>query len=171
MIRVAGWDALDRVAAQARTAGSVVTLGIFDGLHRGHRLLLAHASRIARDEGFAQIHLSFDPHPDLLIRGSVPPRLMDPDELDARLSLAGVDLRCNLPFDERMRDTPWQTFVEQVVRHCGMRALVLSPESAIGARREGSAERIASWGSTHGVVVRTVREARSEEHTSELQSH
>lgn len=160
MKRVVGWGALEGVAKTALVRGSVLTLGIFDGVHRGHQALLAQAARVAEGGGWSRVHLSFEPHPDLLLRGRAPLRLMDVDELDARLALLGVGVRCNLPFDAPMRDTPWHEFLERVVSICNVRAIVVSPESSFGARREGSVERVRAWSGERGISVTRVREAR-----------
>ena len=85
--RIIGWEGLasdELVAAKER--GAVVTIGVFDGLHRGHLRLLAAAERLALSAGLTRVHLGFDPHPDLLLRGSTPLRLLDPIEFEMRLA-------------------------------------------------------------------------------------
>lgn len=105
--RMIGWDGLaGGELVTARERGAVVTIGVFDGLHRGHLRLLAAAERLALSAGLTRVHLGFDPHPDLLLRGSTPLRLLDPIEFEMRLAGAGVEHWCDLPFDEAMRDTP-----------------------------------------------------------------
>ena len=141
--RLIGWEGLagDELVA-ARERGAVVTIGVFDGLHRGHLRLLAAAERLALSAGLTRVHLGFDPHPDLLLRGSTPLRLLDPIEFEMRLAGAGVEHWCDLPFDETMRDTPWEEFLERVVDLTGAKSLVLSPESAFGRNREGRLDRV-----------------------------
>ena len=71
MKRVVGWDALGgHGAAEDEAPGSVLTLGVFDGLHRGHMRLLVAAERLAQAAGLQRVHIGFTPHPDLLIRGA-----------------------------------------------------------------------------------------------------
>ena len=71
--RIIGWEALEsRELDPLRTTGTVVTIGVFDGLHRGHQRLLGAAARLAAASGLQRLHISFDPHPDLLLRGSLP---------------------------------------------------------------------------------------------------
>jgi S-DNA-T family DNA segregation ATPase FtsK/SpoIIIE len=116
MKRVVGWDDLAAEAVVAGGApGSVLTLGVFDGLHRGHVRLLAAAERLARAAGLQRVHIGFTPHPDLLIRGAAPLLLLDPGELELRMAGAGVDLWCDLPFTPETRDTPWERFIERLV--------------------------------------------------------
>ena len=162
--RLVGWEALAGDAlSRSRETGAVLTLGVFDGLHRGHLRLLAAAERLAASAGLQRVHIGFDPHPDLLLRGSAPLRLLDPVEFELRLVAAGVDRWCDLPFDAEMRDTAWETFLERVTSATGASSLVLSPESAFGRNREGRLDRIRHWGAERGIQVHPVAEARAEE--------
>jgi len=160
--RVIGWEALEsRDLDPLRATGAVVTIGVFDGLHRGHQRLLGAAARLAAASGLQRLHISFDPHPDLLLRGSLPPRLLDDVELALRLADAGVDRLLELPFDAAMRETPWEDFLARLVAGGGARSLVLSPESAFGKGREGTLPRIRAWGGSRGLQVHPVAEARA----------
>lgn len=158
-----GWEELEGAKlAGAREDGSVLTVGIFDGLHRGHQRILLAAERLAASAGLHRIHIGFQPHPDLLLRGIAPLRLLDPIELELRLTSAGVEQWCDLPFDVEMRDTAWESFIERLVAATGARSIVLSPESAFGHRREGRIDKIRSWGASRGIQVHPVAEARTE---------
>lgn len=159
--RLLGWSALagDELAV-AREDGAVVTIGVFDGLHRGHMRLLATAERIALSAGLSRIHLGFDPHPDEVLRGSTPLRLLDPIEFELRLASAGVEHWCDLPFDEEMRTTPWENFLDRVTKLTGAKSFVLSPESAFGRNREGRLDRIRAWGAHRSIQVHPVGEVR-----------
>jgi len=133
MKRVVGWDELALEIASAEGApGSVLTLGVFDGLHRGHVRLLAAAERLARAAGLQRVHIGFTPHPDLLIRGATPLQLLDARELELRMAGAGVDLWCDLPFTPETRDTPWERFIERLVEVTRAKSIVLSPEPTFG---------------------------------------
>jgi riboflavin kinase/FMN adenylyltransferase len=162
--RVIGWESLAIEAAAAAVAtegpfGSVLTLGVFDGLHRGHMKLLAAAERLARAAGLQRVHIGFTPHPDQLIRGSTPLQLLDAGELELRMAEAGVDLWCDLPFTPEMRDTPWQDFIEKLVVTTAAKSIVLSPESAFGRGRQGTLPNIRAWGAANGLQVHPVAEA------------
>lgn len=161
--RMFGWGELEGEAFQsAREDGSVLTVGIFDGLHRGHQRILSAAERLATSAGLQRIHIGFDPHPDLLLRGVAPLRLLDPIELEMRLAAAGVEQWCDLPFDAEMRDTEWEPFLDRLVAAVGARCIVLSPESALGRGRAGSLERIRAWGAVRRIQVHPVSEARAD---------
>ena len=160
MKHVVGWDELALTISQQKGAtGSVLTLGVFDGLHRGHVRLLAAADRLARAAGLLRVHIGFTPHPDQLIRGVTPPQLLDAEELELRMAGAGIDLWCDLPFTPEMRDTPWETFIEHLVTVTAAKGIVLSPESAFGQGRLGTLPIVRAWGAAHGLQVHPVAEA------------
>lgn len=159
--RLYDWAALEGPAlAGAREDGSVLSIGIFDGLHRGHQRILAAAERIASAAGLHRVHIGFDPHPDALLRGEAPLRLLDAQEFELRLAAAGVEHWCDLPFDATMRDTEWQPFLSRIVAATSARSIVLSPESALGRGREGSIERIRTWAAARGIQVHPVAEVQ-----------
>lgn len=160
MKHVVGWDELAQSISQEEGAtGSVLTLGVFDGLHRGHVRLLAAAERLARAAGLLRVHIGFTPHPDQLIRGVTPPQLLDAGELELRMAGAGVDLWCDLPFTPEMRDTPWEMFIEHLVAVTAAKGIVLSPESAFGQGRLGTLPIVRAWGAARGLQVHPVAEA------------
>lgn len=160
MKRVIGWEELaSETAATDAPLGSVLTLGVFDGLHRGHVRLLAAAERLARSAGLQRVHIGFTPHPDQLIRGVTPLRLLDAGELELRMAGAGVDLWCDLPFTPETRDTPWERFIERLVAVTAAKSIVLSPESAFGQSRQGTLPNVRAWGAAHGLQVHPVAEA------------
>lgn len=161
MKRVVGWDelALEMAPGENAAPGSVLTLGIFDGLHRGHMRLLAAAERLARAAGLQRVHIGFTPHPDQLIRGTTPLQLLDVGELELRMAGAGVDLWCDLPFTPETRDTPWEEFIERLVGVTKAKGIVLSPESAFGQGRQGTLPNVRAWGAVHGLQVHPVAEA------------
>lgn len=160
MKRVIGWDELaSEMAATEAPLGSVLTLGVFDGLHRGHVRLLAAAERLARSAGLQRVHIGFTPHPDQLIRGATPLQLLDAAELELRMAGAEVDLWCDLPFTPETRDTPWERFIERLVAVTAAKSIVLSPESAFGQGRQGTLPNVRAWGAAHGLQVHPVAEA------------
>lgn len=147
------------VARDGVGAGSVLTLGVFDGLHRGHARLLAAADRLARASGLQRVHIGFTPHPDELIRGLAPLRLIDVGELELRMAHAGVDLWADLQFTPELRDTPWEPFLERITAVTTARGIVLSPESAFGRGRLGTMPNVRAWGAARGLQVHPVAEA------------
>jgi riboflavin kinase / FMN adenylyltransferase len=91
------WHGLDDVpGAWGR---SVVTIGEFDGVHRGHQWMISHAITAAAELGLPVVVVTFDPHPDEVVRpGSHPPLLCTASRRLQLLSGLGVDAVCVLPF-------------------------------------------------------------------------
>jgi len=95
---------------------SVVAIGNFDGVHRGHRAILSAAVRQARNLGARSMAITFDPHPEQFLRPEVAPRLLTPiPERIRLLASTGVDAVLVLPFDEQLARMRAREFVEQVL--------------------------------------------------------
>jgi riboflavin kinase/FMN adenylyltransferase len=78
---------------------SVVTIGVFDGVHLGHQRIIGRAAEIARERGLAVVVVTFDPHPAEVVRpGSHPPMLTSLRRRAELLAEAGADAVCVLPF-------------------------------------------------------------------------
>jgi riboflavin kinase/FMN adenylyltransferase len=91
------WQGLDEVPAG--WGESVVTIGEFDGVHRGHQQVVARAAELGRERGLPVVAITFDPHPDEVIRpGSHPPMLCSLRRRAELLEGLGVDAVCVLPF-------------------------------------------------------------------------
>lgn len=133
-------------------AGSVVSIGVFDGVHLGHQAILATNVARARELGARPTVVTFRRHPKGLLLGRAPRTLTT---LPHRLELfrrAGIEHAVALAFDERLRDTPAETFIEDVlVGRLGARCFVLGFDSKFGAGRRGTPELLRRLG--HEVVV------------------
>jgi riboflavin kinase/FMN adenylyltransferase len=66
------WQGVDKVPAN--WGASVVAIGEFDGVHRGHQLIVARAAEIGRERGLPVVAITFDPHPDEVVRPAATPR-------------------------------------------------------------------------------------------------
>ena len=114
---VEGVDALDRSAGRL-----FVVVGVFDGLHRGHMYLLRRLVRSAREREARPSVITFDHHPDEILVGAAPPLLCDPAERLERLAAAGVETTVVQHFDEALRMTPYDAFIERIRRGPGWQA-------------------------------------------------
>ncbi len=124
---------------------SVVTLGVFDGVHRGHRRIVETllAERSARPGTCAWL-LTFDPHPVVVTGSREAPPILSTIEERVEL-LAGFDLDgiFVVPFDETTRRLRWREFLDRFLREAlSMRHLVLGYDCHFGYRREGSPARV-----------------------------
>lgn len=108
------WQGLHDVPAN--WGRSVVTIGVFDGVHRGHRLIVARAAEIAGTLGLPLVVVTFDPHPDEVVRpGSHPPLLCTPRYRVELLGSLGADAVCVLPFTQEFSQLPAEEFVRAVL--------------------------------------------------------
>jgi riboflavin kinase/FMN adenylyltransferase len=131
------FEGLDEITPDAFRR-PVVTIGVFDGVHRGHRLVLdATLEQARRLEGEAGV-LTFTTHPRAILRGERPLWL---GSLEHRLVLferAGIDFAITLPFTDEIRNLTGDEFVERVlVEKLGVAGVVLGFNSRFGKDRSG----------------------------------
>jgi riboflavin kinase/FMN adenylyltransferase len=116
----------------------VVTLGVFDGMHVGHLHVLRTLLDAAAAETALSVAITFDPHPDLVVRGQAPALLCSLEERVERILAAGVDIVVVQRFDEALRQQSAAAFLDRLRLGRRLRGLVMSPESAFGHDREGT---------------------------------
>lgn len=138
----------------ARAQGPVfVVVGVFDGLHLGHLYLLRHLEAEAAARGAQPTVITFDHHPDEVLTGQAPPLLLDPTERLQRLAAAGVAITVVQHFDQALRQTPYNVFVERIRERVELRGFLMTPDAAFGFERRGTPEALAALGSRVGFEV------------------
>ncbi len=101
---------------QVDVAPSVVTIGNFDGVHRGHQVLLRRTVTLAAELGVRSVAVTFDPHPTAVLRpDAAPPRLQTLDDRIDALGESGVDLVVVLPFTPELAASSPEEFVREVL--------------------------------------------------------
>lgn len=99
------------------TEPTVVTVGSFDGVHRGHQALLKQLNEVAQAEGLKRVVVSFDPHPRIALGRSEGLKLLTSDEEKAtRLAAAGVDYLVILPFNEQTAQQRGESFAQEFLK-------------------------------------------------------
>lgn len=128
-------------------APTAVTVGVFDGVHLGHRALLERTMARAREMGGEAVAFTFRQHPDLLLQGEAPVPLLLLEDRLRLIEKLGVDGLVLVEFTPDLRDMRAPEFLEDVLRaRLGCRRLVLGFDSAICRRREGTVERFTALG-------------------------
>lgn len=132
----------------ALDAGSVVTIGAYDGLHLGHQQLLDRVLATSRDKGLASVVMSFEPTPKEFFGGSRPPaRLMRFREKFDSLASHEVDLFYCPRFSSAMRDISAIDFIRRILVHgLNVRHVVVGDDFHFARRREGNIEQLLSVG-------------------------
>jgi len=135
-----------------------VTIGVFDGVHRGHQQLIAETLEAARSANGVAIAITFDPHPAVALgRASESPLLLTTtEERVALLAELGLDLLVVLSFTAATAHTPAADFVGDLVRHLRLAELWVGPDFALGHRREGDISFLRRLGEERGFGVQVV---------------
>jgi riboflavin kinase/FMN adenylyltransferase len=130
-----------------------VVVGVFDGLHLGHRYLLDHLVREANARSAHPTVVTFDHHPDEVLTGQAPPLLLDSRERLERLAAAGVAITVVQHFDEPLRQTPYDAFVGMIRDRVELRGFLMTPDAAFGFQRRGTPKSLAELGGRQGFDV------------------
>ena len=136
----------------------VVTIGVFDGVHRGHQQIIGRAVARAGELGVPSVVLTFDPHPSEVVRpGSHPPMLTSPVLKADLMEALGVDVVCVLPFTQEFSRLDPDAFVHAVlVEHLHARAVIVGENFRYGARAAGDVTALAAAGRRFGFSVEGV---------------
>ena len=137
-------------------AGSVVTIGAYDGLHLGHRKLLDSVVKAASKSSLPSVVMSFEPTPKEFFSADSPPaRLMRFREKFDALRETGIDIFFCPRFDDRMRGIAADTFIRQLLIHAmNVRCLVIGDDFRFAAGRSGTVEQLQRAGEALGFEVR-----------------
>jgi riboflavin kinase/FMN adenylyltransferase len=138
--------------------GCVVTIGAYDGVHRGHRLVIGEVRELARRRGLETAVVTFDRHPAMVVRPESAPRLLT--DLDQKLELlagTGVDYTLVVHFDEARSKEPAEDFVNEVLVGClNAKAIVVGADFHFGHQRRGNIDLLRSMGANEGFEVESL---------------
>jgi len=131
-----------------------ISIGVFDGVHRGHQALLRQLLAESRRHGWRALVLTFANHPQEILNPPPPPLLTTVEERVQRLSDLGMDEALVLPFTEALSRYSAERFCREVlVEALGCRLLVAGEDFALGHRREGTISRLRELGRQLGFQV------------------
>ncbi|MEX2288912.1 MAG: bifunctional riboflavin kinase/FAD synthetase [Mycobacteriales bacterium] len=136
----------------------VVTIGVFDGVHRGHQQIIGAAVRRARALGVPSVVLTFDPHPSEVVRpGSHPPMLTGTRVKAELFEALGVDVMCVLPFTLDFSRLAPDEFVHAVlVERLHARVVLVGENFRYGRKAEGNVVSLTTAGRRFGFTVEGV---------------
>src|SRR5215467_7167878 len=142
-------------AAPGGWGRSVVTIGVFDGVHRGHQQIIGHAVDLAVEYGVQSVVVTFDPHPAEVVRpGAHPAVLTEPARKAELIEALGVDVLCVIPFTPAFSRLPPEGFVHDVlVEHLHAAAVVVGENFRFGHKAAGDVALLTRLGRTFGFAV------------------
>jgi riboflavin kinase/FMN adenylyltransferase len=151
------WDALPR-----GRGGSVVTVGTFDGVHRGHHVVLERTADAARDGELASVVITFEPHPlDVVNPSAAPPLLTLHDEKLELMAQTTLDYVAVLPFTPELAAKSPEEFVREVlIDRFAMRSLYIGYDHGFGRGRAGDVESLRVIGARLGFPVTAIEAER-----------
>lgn len=119
--------------------GCALTIGSFDGVHRGHQALIQDLVASAREADLPAVVLTFFPHPSVVLRGRKPAYYINtPEEKAHILGELGVDLVITQTFDIELSKVSAEEFLSKLVKQLGLQQLWVGEDFALGHGREGN---------------------------------
>lgn len=148
-----------------RHLASVVTIGIFDGVHRGHRKIIRKTVDFAQDKDFTSVAITFDPHPSLLHRPQTPVSLIQPlpDRIDA-LATLGLDALWIVPYTWDLANLTAEEFIYRYfVKTLNAQIVVVGQDMRFGKNNSGGIATLRELGEKYGFEVFVVDDFASQE--------
>lgn len=139
---------------------TAVTIGVFDGVHLGHRRVIGELIDTARRSDLLATAVTFDPHPAVVLgRRASRWRLASIDDRLERFEALGVDAAVVLRFDDELAAVDPNVFVERLlVNGLGARSVVVGNDFRFGCGRAGDVQTLRSLGITHGFDVAAIED-------------
>lgn len=143
-----GWENIER------DDRSVVTVGTFDGVHRGHQAIIDHLQKRSREHDGVSTLISFDPHPRAVVHGADVPLLTTVEERANILESYGLERFVVVPFSNDFATMDPEGYVETVlVETVGLQEITVGYDHRFGRNREGDVELLRTCGAQHGFTV------------------
>lgn len=142
----------------ADVKGTVVTVGTFDGVHRGHLDVLGRIRERAAALRLRSLLVTFDPHPLEIVNPSAAPKLLTVGlEKLEMLAESGIDYVAIVPFTEVLADYSAEQFVEKILcERYGMRELLIGYDHGFGRHRAGNVNVLKQLGERDGFAVQVI---------------
>jgi len=141
---------------EVSTKNAWLTIGVFDGIHRGHREIIRILTTEARANHAPAVLLTFDPHPASVLSGQEIKCLTTPDERADLLGSLGVDVVITQRFTRDLSTaTAWE-YMSHLKQSLDLKRLLIGYDFALGKGREGNANRLAEIGGELGYSVEIV---------------
>lgn len=134
-----------------------LTIGVFDGIHRGHQAILRRLVDAAHTAACPAVVLTFHPHPAIVLRGRADFKILTmPEERAELLEALGMDVVITQKFDPAYANQTAEEYMQRLVHALGLRRLLIGYDFALGRGREGNFSRLTELGSLLGYEVESV---------------
>ncbi len=133
--------------------GSWLTIGVFDGVHRGHQEIIRQLTAGAHATGAPAVLLTFSPHPAVVLGGADLKYLTTPNERAEIMAQLGVDVVITHPFDETVAALSAEEFMARLEKALGLKKLLIGHDFALGRNRAGNFSRLTEIGREMGYDV------------------
>ena len=134
----------------------IFALGVFDGVHLGHRALLDACVVLARANDCKPGAVTFLDHPDGMVFGKSPTLINTAADRKGLLTEFGAEQVLELPFDEQMMTMPWQDFLAMLMQQHGAAGFVCGDDFRFGHKGQGNAEKLSGFCDKNGLVCKIV---------------
>ncbi|HMS03814.1 MAG TPA: bifunctional riboflavin kinase/FAD synthetase [Gemmatimonadaceae bacterium] len=147
------------------TSGAAITVGTFDGVHRGHQDVIRRLVALAAERALTSVVVTFDPHPlEVVNPAAAPPLLTTREEKLAALAETGVSVVAMLPFTASLAAMSAEAFVDGILRErCHLAALLIGHDHGFGRDRMGDAGVLQALGRARGFSVDLVAPVQGSE--------
>ncbi len=140
---------LNQIKASFKHA--VITIGNFDGVHKGHQALLNQVIEQGAQVGGTCIAMTFEPHPLRALGISTPPLITRRDQKIELIESSGIDVLLCLPFDKAFAQISAQAFIKDIlVNKIGMKTIIVGPDYTFGKNRIGNVGLLKTMGKELG---------------------
>ncbi len=133
---------------------SWLTIGVFDGVHRGHQEIIRELTAGAHADRAPAVLLTFSPHPAVVLAGSDLKHLTTLEERVELLAEMGLDTVITYPFTRQVAERSAEDFMLELKRHLDLRHLLIGYDFALGKKRTGDYARLSAIGAELGYGVR-----------------
>ena len=131
-----------------------LTIGVFDGMHRGHQEIIKVLTAGAHSTGASAVVLSFYPHPAAVLGKRTQLKyLSPPDEKAELLAVCGADVLITHPFDQQVASLAPEAFMANLQRHLEIEKLLVGYDFALGKDRQGDGDYLKQMGLKDGYAV------------------
>jgi riboflavin kinase/FMN adenylyltransferase len=145
--------------------GVWLTIGSFDGVHRGHQEVINKLKTEAHKHEALAVVLTFFPHPATVISGrDFPFYLTTPEDKARLMGDLGVDIVITHPFNHDIAATPASKFMNKLHHHLQMRHLKVGYDFALGRNREGNPKKLAEIGFQLGYSLEKIKPYKLDDH-------